>query len=196
VCGALGSSRVYANGLLEIVGGQSWATGGELENQQNWGGQITLGWGGRSQSMNEGSAMYGYGAVSADQLRQIGPVDLGKPKLNRDQIGLTGGARWYQQIGERSRLWLDLGMGYAFDSSTTSIVGLSDSHLNTQSFIFTTALGLQYKIEAKLLFSLGYYQSFYTERGKMGLPERPLISDRQNHSFGRGRLAIGLGWHL
>ena len=50
VCGLLLSSHAQANGLLEVVGGGSWATGGELENLQNWGGQITLGWGGRTQS--------------------------------------------------------------------------------------------------------------------------------------------------
>ena len=194
--GAIWCTHAHANGFLEIVGGSSSATGGELEGSRAWGGQLSLGWGGRSHSMSEGSAIYGYGAVSLDQIQQNGPLDLGKPSLERSQIGLTAGVRYYQQIAKRMRLWLDLGTGYTLDDSETIITGLSPTQLNTQSFTITTALGVQYKLEAKLLLSLGYYQSFFIEKDKMGLAERALISDRDNSSFGRGRLAIGLGWYL
>ena len=192
----VGYSQSHANGLLEVVGGASWATGGELTNGQDWGGQLTLGWGGRPTGMDEGSALYGYGAVSLDQIHQIGPDDLGKPTLDRSQIGLTTGARIYQQFAERMRIWFDMGMGYTLDESETNFVGLDSSSLNAQSFTITAALGLQYKIEAKLLFSVGYYQAFFTDQAEMRLAERPLINADQSNSFGRGRVAFGLGWYL
>ena len=196
VCLMVWVSSAQANGLLEIVGGMSSATGGELKSSRASGGQLTLGWGGRLQSMSKGSALYGYGAVSLDHFTQTGPLDLGSPKLERQQIGLTVGARYYRQIADRLRGWLDLGFGYILDDSETQIVGLSATQLNTQSFTVTSAVGLQYRIESKLLLSLGYYQAFFTERDKMGLAERPLLSDAQNSSFGRGRFALGLGWSL
>ena len=194
--GAMWCAHAHANGFLEVVGGSSWATGGELESSRTWGGQLHLGWGGRAQSMSEGSAIYGYGAVSLDQINQTGPLDLGKPDLKRSQIGITAGVRYYERVAERMRLWFDLGTGYTLDDSETTITGLSPTQLNTQSFTITTALGVQYRLEAKLLLSIGYYQAFFVEKDKMGLAERALISDGDNSSFGRGRLAIGLGWYL
>ena len=186
----------WGTGLVELVGGGAWSTGGALENEQGYGAQLTLGWGGRPDSMKQGSAIYGYGALSFDRTSQIGPLSLGEPELDHTQLALTGGVRFYQQTGERIRLWMDVGAGYSFGESATRVVGINTVLTNVTTPVITVSAGLQWRLKSELLLSLGYYQAIFTEPDQIKRAERSLLLDGEGESFGRGRVAIGLGWIL
>lgn len=186
----------YATGLIEVTGGGVWATGGSLESSLGYGAQLTIGWGGRPSFTKRGTALYGYGALSLDRINQVGATSLGKPTLETDQITFTAGVRVYQKVAEDLRIWIGLGAGQTFQSSTTSFIGLTEVQTNIDGVVFHPAVGLQWRLREGMMFSIGYDLLFYQDSKYMGLTERSLLAFDERESFGRGRFALGLGWTL
>ena len=181
--------------MVEGVGGLSSATGGELYDKPGFGGRFMVGWGGRFKWSRPGSALYGYAALGYDKTQQQATRDLASLSITRDQLTLQLGARWYHPLTPELRGWVDLGMfGLIFDQSSIDLLGARSVSLSSTSYHVEFALGLQYKIKAGLLLSLGYYQLLFLEPEVMKLAERPVLNNESEHSWGRSRFALGLGW--
>ena len=97
ILGLFWSTQAHADVIVGVNGGLSSMTGSDLSHESGVGGQLILGWGGRPGMMSKGSALYGYGAFSLDQIQQRGPQSLGKPLLSRQQWMLSVGLRAYQR---------------------------------------------------------------------------------------------------
>ena len=181
--------------MVEGVGGLSSATGGELYGKLGFGGRLMVGWGGRFKWSRPGSALYGYAALGYDKTQQQATRDLASLSVTRDQLTLQLGARWYHPLTSELRGWVDLGVfGLTFDQSSIDILGARSVSLSSTSYHVELALGLQYKIQAGLLLSLGYYQLLFLEPDVMRLAERPVLNNERGQSWGRHRFALGLGW--
>ncbi len=186
-----------ANGLFEVTLGSTHPSGSTLDAEPSWGGQLTLGWGGKLPTMGSGSAIYGYGAIRHDALTQRGHLSLGSPSLERSQWTPSFGLRFYNATSDHWRLWLDLGLGCTFDRSEVSFRGIGPRQpFSGETGTLSIGAGLQYKISAGLLLSLSYEQLFYMSPDQLGFAEEALLTGSEPSISGRGRWGVGIGFYL
>ena len=197
---SLSLQHVYANGLFELTTGLTKPTGSEMESKLSFGNQFTLGWGTRPSFMGEGNALYLYGALRRESLSQEGPIYYGTPEISRIQWTPSMGLRAYHLLNRVWRFSFDLGLGYTFDKSYVSTAisqGLIDDlSFSGESSTLILGLGLQYKISAGLLLSLGYEQLIYLSSRSLSSPEHAFLSAQGSTLTGRGRLGLGIGFYL
>lgn len=181
--------------MFELTGGLSSAVGGSLPDDGGLGGRLMIGWGGHLSGLPRGAAVYGYTAASYDHIEQRGAGALSALRLSRDQLNLQVGVRSYLQLNQQLRAWFDLGMlGLLVERSEAEVIGVRSAPLWTHGAYVELAGGLQYKLSAGLLLSLGYYYLMPLESSLLRFAERALLSPEESGSFGRGRIGIGLGW--
>ena len=191
------TSTTSANGLFEASVGPTMPIGSELESSPTIGSQVLLGWGGKLPWMAEGSASYLYASLDYDLISQQGPNFLGSPQIDRQQWTPHAGIRTFSLLAEQVRLWWDIGFGMTYDSSTVVLKSLgSRTSYHGESSSIGLGAGIQYKLSAGLLLSVGYETLFYFSKKSLAYPEKAFLQSSDASLSGRGRLNIGIGFYL
>lgn len=185
-------SHLCATGLVELSGGPAQVMGGRLKSDGGWGSNLMLGYGGRPSWARKGTAYYAFASVSYDRLITVGPVELGEPRVRREQLSFGGGVRGYWLLKGSLRLWLGLGVHELFENASLVIEGLEPHELSDQSLTVTGSLGLQYKLRPNLCLSLGYHLTRFGSPAQVSLIERAALVTEEEGPWGRGRVALGL----
>lgn len=190
--GAPGGAR--AGGFLELSLGAAHPLGGALEGGLGLGGQLLLGLGGQVKGRAHGTALFGYVAVSLDNLEQRASAPL-RGELSRLLATPAAGARLYWLVAPSTRLWVDLGAGVVYDSAEVRVEGLEGEaqRLSSSALALTGAAGLQYKLRPRVLLSAGYYAALPLE-DDAALAERALRTRAATAAWGRGRVGVGVAW--
>ena len=185
--------QAYANGFVELSGGLSQPIGSALEPSLGGGAQLLIGGGGRPSWASKGSAVYPYLAGSYERLSQRGDQALGEPLINREHLTLHLGARVYWLIATKTRMWVDLAASQVFENATLGVEGLEPLELNATALSMTGGVGLQYKLQPRLLLSLGYHIPRLGAQPRFALIERPARVAEGDALWAKGRLSLGIG---
>ena len=190
-------SDAWSNGLFEASVGLTSPTGSQLKPKQSIGGQALLGWGGKLPWMAPGSASYLYTSLDYDLLNQEGPAYLGSSEIERKQWTPSIGVKTFSALSDQLRLWWDVGFGLSFDTSRVVIQSLQiPITYQGESANLSIGVGLQYKLAAGLLLSMGYEHLFYLESKELSYPEKAFLTGTNSSLGGRGRLGVGIGFYL